>query len=152
MLLFFSISHNFFGNYYYQVIRFARGIRRDDTAVPQLPLLVLALAGPPVHSRSGSNVPRETGRRRPDDAPHTHSSANFPQVLLVMKLLPAQKEIYYIYCCPIKRSFWSASKYAKINKKSARDSFFVPATYLINVECALRREFKKIYNKFKRKK
>lgn len=47
--------------YIVQIVRFAGGVRRNDSAVPQLSLLVLAIAGPSLHRGSGPGVSGEAG-------------------------------------------------------------------------------------------
>jgi len=68
-----------------QVLRITRGIRRDDTTVPQLSLPVLAIAWPSLHRGSGSGVPRKIGRCRPSLPSRADSSADLPKVLLALR-------------------------------------------------------------------
>lgn len=67
-----------------QVLRTARGVRGDDTAVPKLPLPVLAVAGTPVHRRPGPGLPGEARRRRPGLLARPHTAPDLPQVLLAV--------------------------------------------------------------------
>lgn len=67
-----------------KVFRTARGVRGNDSAMPKLPLSILAIARPPVHRRSGSGLPGEARRRRSSLPTRSDSSPDLPQVFLAV--------------------------------------------------------------------
>lgn len=68
-----------------QVVRIAGGVCRNDTVMPQLSLLVLAIAGSSLYRGSGSGISRKAGGRRSGVPPRTDSSADLPKILLAVK-------------------------------------------------------------------
>ena len=77
--------------FYLKVFWTARGVRRNDSAVPKLPLFILAIARPPVYRRPGSGLPGEARRRRPGLSPRADSTPNLPQVLLAVNAARARR-------------------------------------------------------------
>ncbi|XP_078037225.1 F-box only protein 32 isoform X1 [Augochlora pura] len=72
--------------YVFQVVRATRRIRRDDSIVPQLSLLILAVVGPSLHRRPGSSVSREASGRGSSLSSCSDSSSDLPQVFLAMNV------------------------------------------------------------------
>lgn len=67
--------------FHFQIIWFARGVRRDDTAVSQLPLSLLEVYRTPLH-RGRPHVPGEAGGRGQELAACPDPSAGLLEVFL----------------------------------------------------------------------
>lgn len=71
--------------YFVQVVWTARRVRRNDTTVPQLPLLILAITGSSLYRGSRSSVPGKVGGCRSGISSCADSSANLLKILLAVK-------------------------------------------------------------------
>lgn len=76
-----------------KIVRIAGRIRRNDTIMPQLSLLVLAIAGSSLYRGSGSSISRKASGRRSGVSPRTDSSADLPKILFAVKAFTIQ-----LYC------------------------------------------------------
>lgn len=79
-----------------QIVRIAGGIRRNDTIMSQLSLLVLAITGSSLYRGSGSGISRKASGRRSGVSPRTDSSADLPKILLAVKAFAIQFVRMYV--------------------------------------------------------